>query len=252
MSRPTISVAMATYNGAAHVREQLDSILAQLGPDDEVVVVDDASTDATLDVLRGVDDPRLRVHPRDHNLGYVRTFEEAVGLTTGDVVMLSDQDDVWIEGRADLLLAALERTEVAASDVVLLGDDAPLPSPFRRRPWRLDPVTSGHRRRNGVRLMAGLMPYYGCAMAVRRSALDILLPLPPWLHESHDLWIATVGNVTGQMTHVGAPTVRRRLHAANASSSRPRGVGAALASRRLQVRMWREARRRARGRGRAA
>ncbi|GAA1723334.1 glycosyltransferase [Aeromicrobium alkaliterrae] len=252
MSRSSVSVAMATYNGARHVREQLDSILAQLAPGDEVVVVDDASSDDTVAVVNAIGDPRVRVHPRDHNLGYVRTFEEAVGLTTGDVVMLSDQDDLWVEGRVDALLAALDRTDVVASGVVLLPDDAPLPSPFRRRPWRLDPATSTHRRRNGARMLAGLMPYYGCAMAVRRSALPIVLPLPPWLTESHDLWIATVGNVTGQMTHVAAPTVRRRIHEANASSSRPRGVRAALVSRVLQVRMWREARRRARVLRRAA
>ena len=252
MNRPTISVAIATYNGAAHVREQLTSILAQLGPRDEVVVVDDASTDDTVAVVQGLGDPRVRVTARDHNLGYVRTFAEAMALTAGDVVMLSDQDDVWVEGRVERLLAGLEHTEVVASDVVLLGDDAPLLSPFRRRPWRLAPSASGHARRNGLRMLAGLMPYYGCAMAVRRSALDLVLPLPPWLHESHDLWIATVGNVAGQMTHVGGPTVRRRIHEANASSSRPRGVRAALGSRWLQVKMWREARRRARARGRGA
>lgn len=249
MKRPIVSVAIATYNGAEHVRAQIESVLEQLHDGDEVVVVDDASTDDTVAIVEQMGDPRIRLSARACNRGYVRTFEEAIGLTTGDVVMLSDQDDLWVEGRVDRLLSALEHTEVVASDVVLLGDDAPLLSPFRRRPWRLDPSTSDHRRRNVLRMLAGLMPYYGCAMAVRRSALDLVLPVPPWLEESHDLWIATIGNVSGQMTHLGSPTVRRRLHEANASASRPRGLGAALASRWLQVRMWKEARRRARTRG---
>lgn len=252
MTSPSVSVCMATYNGAAHVREQLESILLQLGPDDEVVVVDDASTDDTVAVVASLDDSRIVLVNRTVNRGYVRTFEEALGTATGEVLLLADQDDVWIPGRVDLLQAAVQETEVAASGVIMLADDAPLLSPFRRRPWTLPAASSSHGRRNLLRMMAGLMPYYGCAMAVRRSALDMVLPVPPWLEESHDLWIATVGNVAGSMTHVGAPTVRRRVHDANASTDRPRGVRAALGSRWLQVRMWREARRRVRARGRGA
>ena len=79
--RRSVSVCMATYRGAEFVTEQLDSILAQLGDGDEVVVVDDASPDDTVAVVRAIAerDPRVRLFPRAQNRGYVRTFEEALG-----------------------------------------------------------------------------------------------------------------------------------------------------------------------------
>ncbi len=246
-SRPMISVCMATYNGASHVVEQLGSILSQLGPADVVVVVDDASRDGTPEAVSAIDDPRIRIVQQSRNRGDVATFAAAMVESRGDVLLLSDQDDVWPDGRLDALLAGLGDHDIAASNVVLLGSQEPLSSPVRRRPWLLSGRTSSHRCRNLARMMAGLMPYYGCTMALRRTALDLVLPFPEWLSESHDLWIATVGNVSGSLVHVEEPTVLRRVHATNASSSRPRGVRQALASRWLQVRMvweaWRRARR---------
>ena len=122
MSSPrTVSVCMATYNGSRYVAEQLSSILAQLGARDEVVVVDDASADATVEIVRGIGDPRIVVHRNDRNLGYVRSFERAISLSTGDVIVLSDQDDIWIDGRRDRLVAATGDAAVVASDLLLLG-----------------------------------------------------------------------------------------------------------------------------------
>src|SRR3954447_2023680 len=105
---PRVSVCMATYNGSKYVREQIDSILADLGADDEVVVVDDASRDATASLLEGLADPRVRVLRSVQNHGYVKTFERAIGEATGEIIMLSDQDDVWPQGRTETLTAALK------------------------------------------------------------------------------------------------------------------------------------------------
>ena len=87
------SVCMATYKGAAFVREQIASILAELGPDDELVVVDDASPDETAAIVEGIDDPRIRLVRSPVNRGYVRSFEEAIRLSRGEYVFLSDQDE---------------------------------------------------------------------------------------------------------------------------------------------------------------
>ncbi|MDA4894268.1 glycosyltransferase [Microbacterium resistens] len=248
-STTRVSVCMATYNGARFLRPQVESILAQLRPDDEIVVVDDASRDDTVAVLESFRDDRLRIIRNDRNVGYVRTFEHALSLATGDVLLLSDQDDVWTDGRRDALVAAAGETGFAAGDLVLLGDDAPLRSPLTGRPWRLAPLPGHGSLRNELRLLAGDAPYYGCAMAIRRDdALGLVLPFPAYLTESHDLWIATVANTGRMMTHVHMPVLRRRLHEDNASAPRPRGVIPALRSRLLLLRLWREARRRLRSR----
>ena len=135
-----VSVAMATYNGSAHVAEQLTSILEQLGPHDEVVVVDDASTDDTRAVLAAFDDPRLRVLESPVNRGYVRAFERALGEARGEVVLLADQDDVWLPGRRDAMVAALRDHQVVATNLTTLGGPATLRGPFGQPDWKLGPA----------------------------------------------------------------------------------------------------------------
>lgn len=242
----TVSVCMATYNGSQYVEHQLRSILVQLKPFDEVVIVDDASTDDTVAVILSVGDPRVRLLRQESNAGYVRTFEKALLSARGDVMLLADQDDEWVPGRRNLLAREASTRGIVASNLVLLGSDKPLPSPATGAPWRLAASSSDHNRRNQLRILTGLAPYFGCAMAVRRDMIPAIIPFPDYLNESHDLWIATVGNVFGQMRHVQAPTVRRRLHASNASTPRPRGVRKAIASRWMLIRLQVEARRRRR------
>ena len=244
MSAARVSVCMATYNGAAYVREQLESILRELEPQDEVIVVDDASRDDTVAIVTALGDPRIRLHAGERNVGYVRAFERALSAATGDVVMLADQDDVWIPGRRRMFVEALRGGGVAASNLVLLGSDAPLPSPVLRRPWRLSSRRSSQRVRNELRILAGIAPYFGCAMAVRRDVLPRVLPFPRFLVESHDLWLATFANAHGLLVHIDEPTIRRRLHADNTSPSRPRGIVAVLRARLMLARAGLEALRR--------
>jgi len=92
-----ISIAMATYNGEKHLREQLDSILTQTEQDFEVVVSDDASTDQTLSILKEYQkkDDRFRIYENEKNLGYRENFNKAVSLCKGDFIAFSDQDDIW-------------------------------------------------------------------------------------------------------------------------------------------------------------
>ena len=93
-----ISIAMCTYNGAEFLPAQLQSILTQSRPPDEIIICDDRSTDDTQALLKkfATESPiPIAVHINDHNLGSVKNFERTISLCTGDVIALSDQDDVW-------------------------------------------------------------------------------------------------------------------------------------------------------------
>lgn len=243
-----VSVVMATYNGSAHLAEQLDSILVQLGPRDEVVVVDDASTDDTRAVLATFDDPRVRVRESPVNRGYVRTFEEALVAARGEMILLSDQDDVWLPGRRDAMVAAMRAHQVVASNLTTLDGPDALRGPFGQSDWKLGPRDDGRPVTNLLGIIAGLKPYYGCAMGVRRDALATVLPFPPHLVESHDLWLAMYGNLTGSIAHLDRRTLARRLHGDNATPTRPRGLRAVLVSRVRLVRALLDLRRRVRQR----
>jgi glycosyltransferase involved in cell wall biosynthesis len=234
--RPRVSVCLATYDGARYVHEQLRSVLAELGPTDEVVVVDDASTDGTADVVAAIDDPRIRLVRAARNRGYVTTFAAALESARGELLLLCDQDDVWVPGRVAAMVAALGRADVVATNLATLDGPDRIRGPYGQQDWHLRAAASRHRVRNVLGVLAGNRPYYGCAMGVRRSVLRTALPLPAYLVESHDLWFALWGNVVGTVEHLELRSVRRRYHESNASPDRPRGVGAALRSRWMLVR----------------
>ena len=243
-----VSVCMATFNGERHVRQQVESILAELAPDDELVIVDDASTDSTLQVVRGLGDPRIRVLENPTNLGYAATFERALTAAVGRDLFLADQDDVWPAGRVAVMRAALRSGSVVAGNVAVLDGPDRLRGPFGNPDWRLRAADSDRRLGNLLRLAASNMPYYGSAMAVRRDALDLALPFPPSAKELHDAWLALIGIATGSLVHVEQRVVLRRVHEANVTG-RVRSPGKVLRGRLLFLRMVLEAWRRARSRG---
>lgn len=246
--RPRISVCMATWNGSRFVREQLTSILEQLGSEDEVIVVDDASSDDTVQVIQSIYDPRIRMITHQKNCGYVRAFEEALYKATGEYLFLSDQDDVWVPGRVDVMVTALVTHQVVASNLATLNGPDRIPGPFFIKDWRVHSSGSERHVWNLLMLLAGLQSYWGCAMAVRRDALDYLLPFPTFLQETHDQWIGLCGNMAGSISHLDDRTVLRRYHGDNVTPPQPRGILPALKSRVTLVRCMAAARRRGLGR----
>ena len=100
----TISVAMCTYNGARYIQEQLKSILSQTRKVDEIVICDDGSKDETLDIIQHTaqsSSVNIRLVQNKENLGFFRNFLQAISLCTGDIIFLSDQDDVWREDKVE-------------------------------------------------------------------------------------------------------------------------------------------------------
>lgn len=232
------SVCMATYRGAAYVAEQIESILVQLGPDDELVIVDDASPDRTVEEIRRFDDSRIKLLESPTNQGYVRSFEQAVVASCGEFVFLADQDDVWIPGRLELMLTALEGSSVVASNFAVLGGGP------RGNVRELRGSDSRRYLKNIVGIIVGYRPYYGCAMAMTRQQAEIFAPIPQFLVESHDLWLALCGNTAKSITHLPEPTLWRRLHEDNVTPRGWRSLSTILRARVMIVRALLEAARR--------
>ncbi len=228
-----VSVCLAAYRGAPYIEAQVGSILEQLGPADELVVVDDASQDGTASLVEAIDDPRVVLLYNAVNRGYVRTFERALRSARGDYLFLADQDDLWLPGRLDAMLAGLAERAVVATSVAVLGDPAARPR------FRLRAEDSERHLANVFGVLVGHRPYTGCAMALRRDILSSVLPIPPFVYESHDLWIALVANTHRQNLHLEAPSVARRLHDANQTPLGWRGPRAILRARWMKARcLW--------------
>lgn len=178
-----ISVCMATYNGAAYLREQLDSILVQLEETDELIVSDDGSTDETVAILASyaAKDPRIQVL-KGPGKGLIKNFEYGIRHTRGELVFLADQDDVWLPEKVAKIKAVF--AENPAVDVVvsdLSVTDEQLKVQYASY-FQLKKVKTGFWRnvwRNG---------YIGAGMAFRSRLKEKILPFPDKI-PMHDMWI---------------------------------------------------------------
>lgn len=224
---PGVSVCMATYNGARYLNQQIESILEQLEDSDELVVVDDASTDESAQIVRSYNDPRVRLVVNDHNVGHVRSFEVGMTFSTGDIVMLSDQDDVWADGRVTCILRALEGGGMIASNFDYLPSAVEGPR-LGELPARSSLVV------DLVALALGRRPYYGCTMAFTRDFVDLALPFPSGTR-AHDHWLAILGLTSRRLRHAPEVTVHRRLHDDNLSPRTRRRLGPVVRTRLLMA-----------------
>ena len=108
-----ISVAMATFNGETYIQEQLDSIYTQTCKVDEIIIVDDCSTDSTVRVIEQYilshKDIDIKLYKNEENLGYKKNFKKAISLCHGDYVFLSDQDDIWKFNKVEDMISIMEK-----------------------------------------------------------------------------------------------------------------------------------------------
>ena len=213
----SISVCMATYNGAAYVLKQLKSILVQLDPNDEVIVVDDCSTDKTVETIRSIGDPRISLHQNDRNWGEVHSFSRAISLARNDFIFLSDQDDIWIAKRAELMKRKLVESGcwVLSSNLEWIDtEETKIDVPYDGVAW----ANSRKHLSNITDIFIGKTNYFGCAMAIRREIIPLVVPIPKFV-ESHDLWIALASNLARSNLHIDQATLLKRKHGRNATST---------------------------------
>ncbi|WP_436686499.1 glycosyltransferase [Lactiplantibacillus plantarum] len=105
--KKNISVAIATYNGAKYIEQQLESISKQSVSVNEIVIVDDNSSDNTVEIITNCKDKYnlpIRLYKNNSNLGYKKNFRKAISLVSGDFIFLSDQDDIWKREKVELMI----------------------------------------------------------------------------------------------------------------------------------------------------
>lgn len=219
--RPKVSVCMAAYNGERYIEGQLCSILPQLAPEDEIILINDASSDNTLEIVRRLQRellkdasaPQILILSHSVNAGVIRTFEEAIRSATGDIIFLCDDDDLWAPDKVRKVLqvfAADPDTRIVATGLSLIDEnDQPIPgSDFMRH------------RNFSSNFFANLLhnQFQGSAMAFRSSLLRDVLPLPPNHLFLHDVWIGTRNTLAGgKAIFLDEPLLLYRRHAGNYS-----------------------------------
>lgn len=200
---------MATYNGSVFIKEQIESILEQLSAYDELIISDDGSTDNTLSVIKKIEDNRIKIYENSGVRGYSGNFENALSLASGELIFLSDQDDIWFPNKVELFIQSLEHSDFVISDARVVDpylntlDD----SYFVSRSASFGFFNSLVRCR-----------YLGCCYAFKRKVLTKALPFPK-RHKllPHDLWLALVGECYFSVSYLDVPLIYYRRHSSNVS-----------------------------------
>jgi len=226
-----VSVCMATYNGAPFLREQIDSILTQLEPADELIICDDTSDDGTWQIVSGWRDARVRVFRNPTRLGHVQNFVGAIGRARGRFVALSDQDDVWVKGRLQRMVEKLEELPPAS---LVIGDFVEVDPVGVICETRLNRLKLGDSAVNPYRQLArifsGRVKYFGCAFVFERALLPHIIPMPRGI-EAHDVWIAMKASLHGRILHMRENTLWHRVHGGNLTPKQRRAVWPIIKSR---------------------
>jgi glycosyltransferase involved in cell wall biosynthesis len=215
-----ISIAMATFNGATYLRNQLESLASQSRPPDEIVIVDDCSRDGTELIAKSFADAGkipVKFVKNPVQLGVTANFEKAMMLCSGDVLFTSDQDDVWLPRKIETMVREFtdESALLVVCDASLVDRDL---RPLSRTLW--DSVgfrgQEYTRSANGQAFEVLIRRNFvaGMAMAIRKSFLEKIKPFPKeWVHDG---WAALVAAAYGGVRVVPEALVNYRLHGKNA------------------------------------
>ncbi|MDE6027245.1 MAG: glycosyltransferase family 2 protein [Muribaculaceae bacterium] len=206
----SVSVCMATYNGERYLREQVESILSQLGEGDELVVSDDGSTDTTLDILSSFTDTRIKVFHNSGPHGVNGNFENALRHASGDYIFLSDQDDVWVAGKKERCLESLQRSDLVLHDALIVNKDL---EPQNKTLFSELKIKEGFWA-NFIRNR-----FTGCCMAFKREILSYVLPFPKNVSFYHDSWTGLLVLMKGEVAILEDPLILFRRHGSNSSTA---------------------------------
>jgi glycosyltransferase involved in cell wall biosynthesis len=194
------SVILPVRNGATHIAEAIGSALPQLSPDDEVIVIDNGSTDQTVAVVQAIGDVRVKVIS-EKRPGPAAARNAGLRVATGQLVSFVDHDDYWPAGRNAGLLAAL-------------AADPQANAAHGKLRVVVDP---GCDDRGFLKLDGSFAPAVGLHVHLfRRSLVDLAGPMDETMHLGSDTDFLARVRQAGMLSAIydGDAAVYRR-HAAN-------------------------------------
>jgi len=197
-----ISVCMATYNGEKYIARQLASILTQLDINDEVIITDDSSTDNTVEVIESLNDERLKLFKKNNYHSATYNFENALRKASGDLIFLSDQDDIWIQNKVSTILKYLKEFDLVVHDCIVIDEDCNVLN---------DSYFKIVNSKKGFFKNIMKNSYLGCCMAFKRNILEKCLPFPKNLI-AHDIWIGLISDMIGKTLFLDSKLILYRRH----------------------------------------
>jgi glycosyltransferase involved in cell wall biosynthesis len=213
-----ISVALCTYNGEKFISEQIDSILNQTLPVDEIVICDDGSNDKTIRILNKYADenPNLfKIYINQINLKSVKNFEKAIQLCKGDIIFLSDQDDIWVTNKVEDYISYFNNNHninvIASNGYCLNGKSEVIDK------YSLWDVPEFLKQKNITVDYFKLITCIeniatGASMAFRKEIISEVIPFPTIENIHHDEWITLIAAKKNQFELLNTKYFYYRIH----------------------------------------
>jgi len=200
---------MATYNGAKYLREQIISILTQIGDEDELIISDDGSEDDTLSIIESFGDNRIRLYHNNGKHGVIWNFENAIKKAKGDYIFLVDQDDIWEENKVSRCLEALKNVDLVVHNARVVYEDK-----------NHNEEDFFQIRHSGPGYWKNLYKnsFMGSCMVFRKGVKDYVLPFPPHILW-HDMWIGLMAEKKGKTRFINDKLLHYRRHDNNTSAT---------------------------------
>ena len=202
-----ISITMTTYNGEKYLKQQIESILSQLQDNDELIISDDASSDSTLEIISLYKYPNIRVYKNNKRLGIVKNFENAIMQSKGDIIVLTEQDDIWEANKLEIIRHYFKKTicNILVSDAFIINAKG-----------NVICNSFYEFRHSGPGIFKNIYKntYIGCCMAFRSTLKPFILPIPENI-PMHDMWIGLLGEVFGKTLFIEDKLIYYRIHKDN-------------------------------------
>lgn len=224
-----VSVVMTSFNGVQYLRAQVESIVKQLSADDELLISDDGSTDGTQTLIRELQQeyPLIRMLEGPRR-GIVANFAYAIGKATGDLIFLSDQDDVWLDDKVSTVTGYFEKHP----DIACIVHDVRV---VDQSLTTIEPSFYAFRgSKNGLLNNLIKNSFMGSAMAIRSDMRSYILPIPEKV-PMHDQWIGLVCLLFGKVVFLPDVLGLYRRHGNNASSFSRSSIHRMISNRKYLV-----------------
>lgn len=207
---PLVSVVMCTYNGEKFLRAQIGSVLTQSYSNLEFLIVDDASSDKTVQVLEEYrkQDDRIKYVVNERNIGFNKNFEKAILLASGDFIATCDQDDIWAASKIETMMNEWPKDSLFVYSLSgsFTGDD------FEQR---TDAPKIQYSPIDDVHSLVFNSPVHGHACMFKKELIARCLPIPPDIY--YDWWISMHAASTGIIGCIPYTLTWHRVHTQNSS-----------------------------------
>lgn len=212
-----ISVVLATYNGEKFIIKQLDSILNQTRLPDEIIIVDDCSTDRTYQIVNDFVNQNknnfsvsFKLNQNEQNLGFAKNFRKALSYASGDIIILADQDDIFLKNKNEIVNKYFEtnsKSQIFISSYKMIDEHDKIISGIE--PFSNNKVVTYNELLKGN-------SYPGCTIAFRSELIKYFDQFNDAFF-AHDwfLLLFTSINYHNSIFYSSVPLVQYRMHAKN-------------------------------------